>query len=171
LVDEAFLDNTIFCTAPSKTFNLAGMHLSNLVIPNKKLHQAYDAYMAKIGVAGGLNPMATTAAEAAYNGGEEWLGQVLDYIGANHQHLKTYMAENLPNIRVYDLEGTYLNWMDFNGLGLDRAALEDLTQVRAKVLFDEGYIFGDEGEGFERINLACPRPILDAALKRLSQEA
>ena len=169
LLHEDLVKNSIICTAPSKTFNLAGMHLSNMVIPDKDLHKAYDAYMTQIGVAGGLNPLATTAVEAAYNGGEEWLAQVLDYISGNHQHLKTFMANNIPRIKVYDLEGTYLNWMDFNGLGLDRKALEDLTQLKARVLFDEGYIFGDEGDGFERINLACPRPILDAALQRLKK--
>lgn len=170
LLGEEFRQNALICTAPSKTFNLAGMHLSNLIIPNKKIHEAYDAYMAQIGVAGGINPLAVTALEAAYNHGEEWLVQVLDYIWANHQHLKTFMAENLPDIEIYDLQGTYLNWMDFRGLKLERGPLEELTQLKAKVLFDEGYIFGAEGEGFERINLACPRPILDAALARLKHE-
>ena len=171
LLGEAFTDNALICTAPSKTFNLAGMHLSNMVIPNKELRQAYDAYMAQIGVAGGLNPLATTAVEAAYNGGEDWLEQVLSYIHGNHLHLQDFMADNLPRIKVYDLEGTYLNWMDFNGLGLGREELEDFTQLKAKVLFDEGYIFGDEGDGFERINLACPRPILTTALQRLKAAA
>ncbi len=171
LLGQAFTDNVIICTAPSKTFNLAGMHLSNMVIPNKKLHQAYDAYMARIGVAGGLNPLATTALEASYNGGEEWLEQVLDYIWANHQHVKSFMAENMPAIKVIDLEGTYLNWMDFRGLGLARPELEELTQLKAKVLFDEGHIFGPGGEGFERINLACPRAIVDTALARLKNNA
>lgn len=170
LLGNALNDNVIICTAPSKTFNLAGMHLSNLVVPNKKLKEELDAYMFRIAVAGGLNPMAVTALEAAYNHGEDWLDQLLEYIWANHQHLKNYMAGNIPGIRVYDLEGTYLNWMDFGNLNLDRARLEELTQLKAKVLFDEGYIFGDEGEGFERINLACPRPVLDVALARLSRE-
>jgi len=170
LLGEEFAQNTLVCTAPSKTFSLAGMHLSNIIIPNKKLKKAYDAYLNKTGVAGGLNPLATTALEAGYNDGEDWLEQVLSYIHANHLHLKSFMAENIPAIRVHDLQGTYLNWMDFRGLGLDRTALEELTQVRARVLFDEGHIFGTESEGFERINLACPRPILDAALQRLKRE-
>ena len=171
LLGDDLVDNAIICTAPSKTFNLAGMHLSNMVIPNKDLHQAYDAYMAKIGVAGGLNPLATTAVEAAYTGGEDWLEQVLSYIHANHLRLQDFMASEMPAVKVYDLEGTYLNWMDFRGLGLGRNELEDYAQLNAKVLFDEGYIFGDEGDGFERINLACPRPILDTALTRLKQAA
>ena len=170
LLGEAFTNNALICTAPSKSFNLAGMHLSNLIIPNPKLRKAYNDYMESIGVAHGINPLAVTALEAAYNEGEEWLDQVRDYIWANHQHLKSFAAENLPDIKIYDLEGTYLNWMDFRGLGLDRAQLEELTQLKAKVLFDEGYIFGAEGEGFERINLACPRSILDAALERFKRE-
>ncbi|MBL4726239.1 MAG: pyridoxal phosphate-dependent aminotransferase [Rhizobiaceae bacterium] len=167
---EEFANNTLVCTAPSKTFNLAGMHLSSMVIPNEKLRKAFEDYMAKIGIAHGINPFAVVALEAAYDHGEEWLDQTLDYIWANHAHLKNFMAENIPAIKVYDLQGTYLNWMDFRGLNLDRAQLEELTQLKAKVLFDEGYIFGEEGEGFERINLACPRPILDAGLARLKRE-
>lgn len=166
---DEFANNALICTAPSKTFNLAGMHLSSMVIPNEKLHKAYDDYMVQIGVAGGINPLAVTALEAAYNHGEEWLDQVLEYIWSNHQLLKDYMEFNIPAIKVCDLQGTYLNWMDFRGLNLDRAQLEELTQLKAKVLFDEGYIFGDEGEGFERINLACPWPIVAEALARLKR--
>lgn len=170
LLEDELINNVLICTAPSKSFNLAGMHLSNMVIPNSELHEAYDAYMFRTGVAGGLNPLAVTALEAAYNESEEWLDQVIDYIWANHLHLKEFAAENLPGITIYDLQGTYLNWMDFRGLGLDQTKLEELTQLKAKVLFDEGHIFGAGGDGFERINLACPRPILDTALARLKAE-
>ena len=170
LLGDEFTDSVLICVAPSKTFNLAGMHFSSIIIPNDKLRKAYQDYMLKIGVGFGINPITITAFEAAFNHGEEWLEQVLDYIWANHEHLKSYMAENIPAIKVYDLQGTFLNWMDFRGLGLDRPQLEELTQLKAKVLFDEGYVFGDDGEGFERINIACPRPILDAALARLKRE-
>ncbi len=170
LLGEEFAQNALFCTAPSKTFNLAGMHLSNVITPNPELKQAYDGYMLRTGISGHLNPLVISAVEAAYREGEDWLAQVLDYVWGNFQFLKSYMAEYLPQIKVTDLQGTYLCWLDFRALGLDRAALEDLTQIRAKVLFDEGYIFGDEGEGFERINLACPRAVLELALGRLKDE-
>jgi len=170
MLGDEFANNTVVCTAPSKTFNLAGMHLSNMVIPNPKLKQDLDAYMTETGVAGGHNPLALVAIEAAYREGEEWLTQVLAYIHANYQLVEAFLAENLPQLKVTPLEGTYLAWIDFRALGLEQPALEKLTQLDAKVLFDEGHIFGEEGLGFERINLACPRPILNLALSRLKTQ-
>ena len=164
---DAFANNTMVCTAPSKTFNLAGMHLSNMVIPNSDIKQAFDAYMQETGVAGGLNPFALVAIEAAYRGGEDWLAQVLAYIHTNYLFLKQYLADHLPQLHLTELQGTYLAWIDFRELGLDQAALEKLTQLDAKVLFDEGHVFGREGFGFERINIACPRSVLALALNRL----
>jgi len=164
---DAFAANSVVCTAPSKTFNLAGMHLSNLVISNPDLKVAYDTYMAETGVAGGLNPLALSAIEAAFRDGEDWLAQVLDYIHGNFEYMKQYLAENLPQLHVTDLQGTYLAWIDFRELGLDQASLEKLTQLDAKVLFDEGHIFGEQGAGFERINLACPKAIIELALERI----
>ena len=166
-LEDEFANNTMVCTAPSKTFNLAGMHLSNMVIPNSKLKKEFDSYMFGIGVAGGLNPFALVAIEAAYRGGEDWLDQVLEYIHQNYLFLKQYITDNIPQLKISDLQGTYLTWIDFRELGLDQVALEKLTQLDAKVLFDEGHVFGDEGFGFERINIACPRSILALALHRL----
>ncbi len=165
-----FADNVLVCTAPSKTFNLAGMHLSNMVIPNEKLRRAYNNYMTNTGVAGGHNPLALTAIEAAYNHGEEWLEQVIEYIWGNFQTLKTYIDQHIPQLKVTELQGTYLCWVDFRGLDLGQDKLEKLTQLDAKVLLDEGHIFGQEGHGFERFNLACPRPLLNLALERLKMQ-
>ena len=164
---DKFANNVMVCTAPSKTFNLAGMHLSNMVIPNSELKKEYDSYMFEIGVAGGLNPLALVAIEAAYRRGEDWLSQVLEYIHKNYLFLVKYVAENIPQLSISDLQGTYLAWIDFRALGLDQVSLEKLTQLDAKVLFDEGHVFGEEGLGFERINIACPRSILVLALERL----
>ena len=164
---DKFANNVMVCTAPSKTFNLAGMHLSNIVIPNSELKKEYDTYINEIGVAGGLNPFALVAVEAAYRGGEDWLNQVLEYIHQNYLFLTQYIAENIAQLRVSDLQGTYLAWIDFRELGLNQESLEKLTQLDAKILFDEGHIFGDEGFGFERINIACPRSIVAKALNRL----
>ncbi len=169
-LDDAFAQNAMVCTAPSKTFNLAGMHLSNMVIANPDMKKAYDAYLAETGVAGGLNPLALVAAEAAYKEGEDWLGEVLAYIHGNAQTLDRFLADQLPQLRLTPLQGTYLAWVDFRALGLDQTALEKMTQLDAKVLFDEGHIFGPEGAGFERFNLACPRPLLNLALQRLARE-
>ncbi len=170
MLGDEFALNTMVCTAPSKTFNLAGMHLSNMVIPNPDLKKAFDDYLHETGVAGGLNPLALVAIEAAYREGEPWLAAVLDYIHGNFLMMKQVLAENLPRLQPTELQGTYLAWIDFRALGLDQAALEKLTQLDAKVLFDEGHIFGPEGSGFERMNLACPRPIVSLALNRLTAE-
>lgn len=167
---DGFAQNAMVCTAPSKTFNLAGMHLSNMILPNPDMKQAYDAYMAETGVAGGLNPFALIACEAAYTSGESWLGDVLAYIHDNEQTMRRFMADRLPMLRPVGLQGTYLAWVDFRALGLEQSRLEQLTQLDAKVLFDEGHIFGPEGSGFERFNLACPRPVLSLALERLERE-
>lgn len=167
---DAYANNSMVCTAPSKSFNLAGMHLSNMIIANPEMKQAFDLYLAETGVAGGLNPLALVACETAYREGEDWLADVLAYIYQNEQTLRRFVAEHLPQLRPTELQGTYLTWVDFRNLGLDQARLEKLTQLDAKVLFDEGHIFGAEGIGFERFNLACPRPLLNLALERLARE-
>jgi cystathionine beta-lyase len=146
------------------------MHLSNMIIPNEKLRRTFNNYMSDTGVAGGHNPLALTAIEAAYNHGEPWLEQVLDYIWGNYQTLKSFIEQNLPQLKVTELQGTYLCWVDFRELGLAQEQLEKLTQLDARVLLDEGHIFGQEGLGFERFNLACPRPLVILALERLKTE-
>ncbi len=115
----------------------------------------------------GVNTFGMVALEAAYKDGEEWLAQVMDYVAGNFQYLRDYVAQHLPQIDVVEPEGTYLVWLDCRRLGLDKAALERLMLHEARVFLDEGYIFGPEGEGFERINIACPRSILAEALERI----
>lgn len=104
---------------------------------------------------------------AAYNEGEEWLEQVLAYIWNNYMFLKSFIEEQIPEIDVIPLEGTYLVWLDCRRLGLDAKALENMMLEKAHLYLDEGYIFGPEGEGFERINIACPRSLLEEALIRM----
>ena len=116
---------------------------------------------------GGVGPFGVVALEAAYNHGEEWLAQVLDYIKGNLRYLATYITEHLPQISIIPLEGTYLVWLDCRSLGLNKLELERVMLKEAKVYLDEGYIFGSEGEGFERINIACSRSVLVEALERI----
>ena len=168
-VNELFLPNTIVCTAPSKTFNLAGMHLANTIIADEHLRKDYKNYMVVNSVAGGLNPFSLIAAEVAYNKGGDWLEQVLIYIWANYEFLKEFIDKYLPRIILTKLEGTYLAWVDFRCLNLEPQSLEDLIQNKAKLLFNQGYIFGDEGIGFQRINIACPRKVLELGLWRLKE--
>jgi cysteine-S-conjugate beta-lyase len=165
---EAFAQNAIVCTAPSKTFNLAGLATSNIIIPNPELRVRFERTLNSNGLYG-VNTFGMVALEAAYKDGEEWLAQVMDYVAGNFRFLRDYVAEHLPQIDVVEPEGTYLVWLDCRRLGLDKAALERLMLHEARVFLDEGYIFGPEGEGFERINIACPRSILVEALERIKK--
>ena len=116
-----------------------------------------------------LNMFGILSLEAAYNHGEEWLEQLMVYLEDNYRFLESYFKEHLPECPVIKPEGTYLVWIDFRSLGLDKDELEDLMMNKARIYFDEGYIFGPEGEGFERINIACPRSILTEALDRVKE--
>lgn len=163
---DAYANQAIICTAPSKTFNLAGLQSSNVIVPNEHLRSRYQQTLKRNGLYS-LNLFGTLAVEVAYTHGEEWLNQVMDYIGDNYRFLVSFVAENLPQLVVIPMEGTYLAWIDCQALRLDNEALEQLMLNEAKVFLDEGYIFGPEGNGFERINLACPRSVLVEALERI----
>jgi cystathionine beta-lyase len=165
---EGLAQNAIVCTAPSKTFNLAGLATSNIIIPNRELRLRFERTLNNIGLHG-VNTLGMVALEAAYTHGEEWLTQVMDYIAGNLRFLRDFVAEHLPQIQVIEPEGTYLVWLDCRGLGLGKAELERLMLDEARVFLNEGYIFGREGEGFERINIACPRSILAEALQRIKE--
>ncbi|MFL0246135.1 MalY/PatB family protein [Candidatus Clostridium stratigraminis] len=164
-ISEELSNNMIICTAPSKTFNLAGLQVSNIIIPNKQIREAY-VKEAQSNAFVSLNILGYKGCEIAYNEGESWLEELINVIYHNHLVLKKYIEENIPKIKVFDLQGTYLQWMDFNGLGLNKDELEKLLH-EAKLFFDEGYVFGEEGIGFERMNLACPTNVLFNALEKL----
>lgn len=158
-----YFNNCALCTAPSKTFNIAGLQVSNIFIPNDDRRKIFTDY---IGMSR-LNAIAYKACELAYNNCEEWLSEVIKVIDANRQYVEDFMAEKLPEIKVYRLEGTYLLWFDCRALGLDKDALETFMQQEAQLFMDEGYIFGTGGEGFERIVLACPKKVIADAMDRL----
>jgi cystathionine beta-lyase len=115
----------------------------------------------------GANAFGLVAVEAAYNHGEEWLAMVMAYIEENYHFMADYIAEHLPQLRVVRPEGTYLVWVDFRALGIDPEARKKMMMEVAKVYLDEGEMFGPEGQGFERFNIACPRSILAEALERI----
>jgi cysteine-S-conjugate beta-lyase len=166
-ISEEAADNMIVCTAPSKTFNLAGMQTSNIIIPNKRIRDTYFTEV-KSNAFFSLNILGYKACEIAYTKCETWLDQLIELIYNNHLELKKYIEQNLPQIKVYELEGTYLQWMDFSALGMDKDELEEFMHMEAEVFFDEGYIFGEEGNGFERMNIACPTKVMLEGLERLS---
>ncbi len=164
-----YKEQIITCTSPSKTFNMPGLKISNIVINNpvlqkKWIHQASESLA--IGLA---NPLSIVAVEAAYNEGEEWLDQLKDYLDQNIKFAAAYIKENILKARLVYPEGTYLLWMDLRAYNLDRRALEDLIYNNAKVVLDQGYFFGEEGAGFVRINAACPRSIFKECLQRLAE--
>jgi cystathionine beta-lyase len=168
-INDEFAQNSVTCTSTSKTFNLAGLKISNIVIPNDKLRQTYKNTQANLGV-GSPNLFAVAAMETAYSHEicENWLDALLQYLNENLNFLKEFIEEKHPQIRVIEPEGTYLVWLDCRELGLEPKELEKFMRGKAKLALDEGYIFGQGGEGFERINIACPRSILEKALNRIS---
>ncbi len=167
-ISDEFAQNSITCTAASKTFNLAGLQISNIIIPNRMLRQKYENIVDSA-KAVRPNSFAADAVEAAYNYGEEWLEELLEYLKGNLEYMKQFFSENVPEVKVIEPEGTYLVWLDFRTIEPDSKKLEKMMLGDAKVALDEGYIFREGGEGFERINIACPRKTLNKALKQISE--
>ena len=167
-VSDTFAQNSITCTAPSKTFNLAGLQTSCIVIPNEHLRSRYQSILQSNGIFG-VGSFGAVALQAAYDHGEEWLAQLLEYLEGNLRYLEQYVAERIPQMTVVRPEGTYLVWLDCRRLGLDKEDLQHLMLEEARVYLDEGFLFGPEGDGFERINIACPRALLVEALDRIRE--
>ncbi|MDR4889503.1 MalY/PatB family protein [Fredinandcohnia sp. QZ13] len=167
-ISDNFAGRSITCTAPSKTFNLAGLQTSNMIIPNQELRERFNKALEDRFI-GMTNTFGVTALIAAYEEGEEWLDQLLVYLKGNLDFLNEYIKSNIPEVKVIKPDATYLVWLDCRELGLDAKKLEEVIQKQGKVAFDEGYIFGKEGEGFTRINIACPRALLEEGLKRFSE--
>ena len=166
-ISEEFERNTIMCTAPSKTFNIAGLGTSNIIIPDDKLRESFSYTISNRNSVGSPNAFGIVALIAAYNEAEEWLSQALKYIENNFKFLKEFVNERLPHVDFIDPEGTYLAWLDCNRLGMDDKKLSKFLLKKAKVALDDGIIFGPGGEGFERINVACPKSILEECMNRI----
>lgn len=167
-ISEEFARNSITCTAPSKTFNLAGIQVSNIIIPDRKLRTEYEIGRHNIGISR-LNVFASSACTAAYRHGEQWLAEALKYIEDNRDFAINYIRNNLPEINIHEPEGTYMLWLDFRKFGLSDEELYKIIFDEAKIVLNEGHTFGQGGEGFQRMNIACPRAILEEALKRLKE--
>ena len=161
-----YSNNCITCTAPSKTFNLAGLQISNIIIENKEILIRLNTYLESIALTMS-NVFGIIGSEAAYNTGEEWLEELIVYIEGNKKLIQEFMTEKFPMIKIIDSEATYLLWVDFRGLDMEKEELEKFLKEEAKLWLNDGTIYGDEGCGFERINLACPRTILEKGLKQL----
>ncbi len=165
---EEYEDRCIVCTSPSKTFNLATMVLSNIFIPNSDLRKRFRKQLNAAGISQ-LGVMGLIACETAYSKGEEWYLTMLEYVRSNIAFVKKYVAQNLSGVTMTEHEGTYLVWLDFSGTGLSDAEIEDRIVHKAKLWLDGGTMFGESGKGFQRINVACPRSVLEEAMERLKE--
>lgn len=165
---KEYEDISITCTSPSKTFNLASMLMSNIFIPNRELKKKFRKELNAAGTSQ-LGVMGLVACETAYSKGEEWYQAMMRYVSENIKFTQSYVEKHLKGVNMTEHEGTYLVWLDFRGTGLSDDELEDLIIHKAKLWLDSGRIFGESGKGFQRINVACPRSILEEALKRLKE--
>ena len=161
-------ERAIVCTAPSKTFNLAGLQASNIWIPGEEIRKRFVREMSRCGYSG-LNRMGLIACQAAYEGGGDWLDGCRTYLRDNLDFLRAFLAERIPQVRLVEPEGTYFAWLDCSGLGLSQEELDELIIRRAKLWLDAGHIFGGNGGQFQRVVLACPRATLRQALEQLAQ--
>jgi len=166
-ISKEFEQYSMICMAPSKTFNLAGLHASSIIIPNDELRSKFVE--ASDGIVPSVNILGLTAMEAAYRNGDGWLEQLLSYLQGNLEFLMQYLKERIPKIKAIKPEGTYLVWLDCRELGLNPMSLRAFMKEKARVGLDDGFLFGSSGGGFQRINIACPRSILEEALERIEK--
>jgi cystathionine beta-lyase len=165
-VKPEFARFTITCTSPTKTFNISGIPCANIFIEDFRIrekfqHEIFNGYYPKPGI------FELTAAKAAYQGGGEWLAALKVYLEGTVDFVKTYLAEQIPRVQMAEPEGTYLLWLDFNGLEPVVRGYDTWLAKEAKLFLSGGKAFGKTGEGFQRLNIACPRTTLKAALDRL----
>jgi len=159
-------DRLISCTAINKTFNVAGLHCSNIIINNATMRKQFaDVLGFK-----SPNPFAISALIAAYNHGEEWLTQVNEYIDGNLTYLEHFLKDRLPRVRYRIPEGTYIGWLDFRGYGLSSKEVHERIYQKANVVLEDGEMFGEEGAGYQRICVPSPRSVLTEALERIAAE-
>ena len=166
--DEA-ASRSVLLTAPSKTFNLAGLQTSSVIIPDPEMRKKFSEHQLMSASNPKCNILGYEACRLAYTKCAKWLDEAISVINRNYLLVKDFMNQNFPAIRITELEATYLLWMDWNGLGLDYKELERINKEEARLFFDEGHVFGAAGEGFERWNLACPTKVVEEALQRMKE--
>lgn len=164
-ISEDFLRHSVTCISPSKAFNIAGLQIANIVCADADRRARIDRAINDNEVCD-VNPFGVIATQAAYNEGEEWLDQLIDYLHANYLYMRDFCREHLPEFPVAALEGTYLVWMDCRKLGMSSEELERRLVSEARLWLNAGTMYGAEGEGFMRWNIACPRNTLTEGLKR-----
>lgn len=166
-ISKEAAENSLVATSASKSFNLAGLQFSVIFIQNPELRNKFHAERDKTGY-DEPNLMGMVATQAAYEHGKEWLLALKHHLAENLDFMKNFLAEKLPKVRVIEPEGTYLVWLDFSSYGYTDSELDDIIVNKAKVWLDRGTMFGCEGQNYQRINIATPRPILQEALEKLA---
>ena len=159
---------TLTFMAPSKTFNMAGLSSSFAIIPNQKLRRIYNSYLESYHLYLG-NIFGTVATESAYTYGQDWVKQMKNYIESNIDYVKTFIDTNLPQIKLRKPEATYLLWLDFSNLGLNDKELNKFLIKKANLGLNQGSVFGNGGESFMRMNVACPRTTVEKAMEQLKE--
>lgn len=163
---EEFAQHCVVCTAPSKTFNLAGMQTSNIIIPNPELQKKFVAQVSSCGMEL-ANILGYEACRIAYTECDEWLEELIALIVRNKEYVENFVKDHFPAVKCRKMEGTYLQWLDFRALNMDPKEQEKMMKTEAQLFLDDGYMFGDSSAGFERINLACPTWVIEKAMARL----
>jgi len=165
-IGKEALDNSICAVSASKTFNLAGLSSATAIVPNPALREAYEK-AAAVSFSGGANMMGVAASEAAYKYGKDWLSQLNTYLHGNILYVKEFLENNLDQIGLIEHQGTYLLWLDFHKTGFSHSEIESLVLDKAKLWLNSGTVFGQEGSGFMRMNIASPRDTIATAMERL----
>jgi cystathionine beta-lyase len=166
MVSEELAANCVVCMAPSKTFNIAGLATSFVIIPDKKIRQRFDQFLHTLHLSNG-NLFGNTALEAAYHSGADWVRQQNEYLESNRDYLLDFFSNKMPKLKMTITEATYLAWIDFREYGLSESEMNRLLIDQAEVVLNRGSIYGKQGDGFFRLNFACPRQILEVALTRI----
>lgn len=165
-ISEQLASNCIVCMAPSKTFNIAGLATSFVIIPDKRIRQQFDHFLQMLHLKNG-NLFGNTALEAAYHYGMEWVDQQNAYLEANRNFMDAFFREKMPRIKMTPMEATYLAWLDFREYGLPEQEMNRLLIDKAEIVLNKGSIYGKEGVGFFRLNFACPFQVVEEALSRI----
>ncbi len=167
-LSDDIAEKTITCIAPSKTFNIAGLATSSVIIKDQELREKFEQAVEKVHVAGG-NLFGAVASQAGYEHGDKWLDELMEYIQGNYDLLSAAIDIEFPQLRLTPLEATYLCWIDFSRTGLPDDEIRERLIHKSELGFAHGPIFGNGGEGFQRMNIAAPRAVIEGSLERLKR--
>lgn len=165
-LSDDFADISVTCAAPSKTFNIAGLQASAIIIPDRLKRAKFSASLQRNGL-GGLNAFAVTAIETAYSKGGPWLDELITYIEKNMNEAEAFLSTELPKVKMMKPDASYLIWLDFSAYGLSDAELQQRMLKKGKVILEPGTKYGPGGEGFMRLNAGCSLATLQDDLRRL----